>query len=347
MCENLRWKIKTSKKMNRKILLKSRPNGMPDANNFEITEATAPDPKDGELRIKALYISVDPYMRGRMSDAKSYAPPFEVGKPIQGGIVARVLESRADNFKAGDVVLGRIDWQEIQTVPASAVTKIEEGKAPLSYHLGILGMPGLTAYFGLLKIGNPKPVETVVVSGAAGAVGTVVCQIAKIKGCRVVGIAGSDEKLAYLKNELGVDDVINYRTTKDIKKAIEETCPNGVDIYYDNVGGEISGAVISHLNKYARVVICGQISLYNATDMPTGPRLQPLLLKRSVLMQGFIVSDYADHVTEASQQLNQWVSEGKLKYEETIVEGFENLPETFLGLFEGKNTGKYLVKIAE
>lgn len=333
--------------MNRKILLKSRPNGMPDKSNFEITDAFVPELKDGELLLKALYISVDPYMRGRMSDAKSYAPPFEVGKPMQGGVVARVLESKADGFASGDVVLGNLNWQELQTVPASSVNKIEEGNAPLSYYLGILGMPGLTAYFGLLEIGKPKSGETVVVSGAAGAVGTVVCQIAKLKGCRVVGIAGSDDKLSYLKNELGVDEVINYRTAKNIQKAITDACPNGVDIYYDNVGGEISDAVLSQLNKYARVVICGQISLYNATDMPTGPRLQPLLLKRSVLMQGFIVSDFADRVAEGSKQLNQWVSEGKLKFEETIVEGFEKLPETFLGLFEGKNTGKYLVKLTE
>lgn len=333
--------------MNRKILLKSRPNGVPSENNFEITEAVVPQLKDGELLLKTLYISVDPYMRGRMSDAKSYAPPFEVGKPMQGGIVARVLESRADDYKAGDAVLGMLNWQEMQTVPASSVNKVEEGIAPLSYYLGILGMPGLTAYFGLLEIGKPKQEETVVVSGAAGAVGTVVCQIAKLKGCRVVGIAGSDEKLSYLKNELGVDEVINYHSSGNMQKSIASACPNGVDVYYDNVGGEISDAVISQLNKYARVVICGQISLYNATDMPTGPRLQPLLLKRSVLMQGFIVSDFADRVAEGSRQLSQWVAEGKLKYEETVVEGFDKLPETFLGLFEGKNIGKYLVKVAE
>ena len=333
--------------MNRKILLKSRPNGLPNENNFEITEANVPNLKDGELLLKSLYISVDPYMRGRMSDAKSYAPPYQVGEPIKGGIVARVVESRADNFKEGDVVLGNLDWQELQTAPAASVNKIEKGKAPLSYYLGILGMPGLTAYFGLLEIGKPKQGETVVVSGAAGAVGTVVCQIAKLKGCRVVGIAGSDDKLSYLKNELGVDEVINYHSAGDLNKAIAVACPNGVDVYYDNVGGEISDAVISNLNGFSRVVICGQISLYNATEMPLGPRLQPLLLKRSVLMQGFIVSNYAAKVTEASQQLSQWVSEGKLKYEETIVDGFEKLPETFLGLFEGKNTGKYLVKVAE
>lgn len=333
--------------MNRKILLKSRPNGLPNENNFEIAEAIVPNLKDGELLLKALYISVDPYMRGRMSDAKSYAAPFQVGEPIKGGIVAQVLESRADGFSTGDTVSGLLDWQELQTVPASAVTKIEKSDAPLSYHLGILGMPGLTAYFGLLKIGKPQQGETVVVSGAAGAVGTVVCQIAKLKGCRVVGIAGSDEKLSYLKNELGVDEVINYHSVGDMSKAIANACPDGVDVYYDNVGGEISDAVIMHLNKYARVVICGQISLYNATEMPVGPRLQPLLLKRSVLMQGFIVSDFADHVAEGMQQLSEWVSEGKLKFEETVVEGFDKLPETFLGLFEGKNIGKYLVKVAD
>lgn len=320
---------------------------MPSDKNFEITEAELTTLSEGEVRVKALYISVDPYMRGRMSSAKSYAEPFEVGKAIVGGVVARVTESQSAEFKKDDIVFGMMKWQQIQDVPAAGLRLIQQNDIPLGYYLGILGMPGLTAYFGLLEIGKPQAVETVVISGAAGAVGMVVCQLAKLKGCRVVGIAGSDEKLAYLKNTLKIDEVINYNTSGNMFKAIEKACPNGVDIYFDNVGGEISDAVISALNRFARVVICGQISLYNVTEMPMGPRLQPLLLKRSVLMQGFIVSNYAAKFEEAMQQLEAWVKEGKLKYTETIVEGFEKLPQTFCELFQGKNTGKFLVKAAD
>jgi len=330
--------------MNRQILLKSRPLGMPTAENFELSETPFPSLSDGELLLKALYISVDPYMRSRMSNAKSYVPPFEVGKPMDGGVVAEVIESRDPAFVAGDAVLGHLQWQEIQTVNARHVTKLDK-TAPLSYYLGILGMPGLTAYFGMNEIGKPAAGETVVVSGAAGAVGMVVCQIARIKGCRVVGISGSDEKNAYLKDVLKVDEVINYRTEKNLKAAIARTCSAGVDVYFDNVGGEISDAVLANINTFARIVLCGQISLYNLTELPVGPRPQPLMVKKSALMQGFIVTNYTTRFGEGIQQLAQWLGEGKLNYQETIVEGFEKLPETFIGLFQGKNTGKLLVKV--
>lgn len=332
--------------MNRQIILKSRPTGMPSATNFELSEASEPAPEEGELLVKALYISVDPYMRSRMSDAKSYVPSFEVGKPMDGGVVAEVIESRHPDFVAGDAILGHLRWQETQTVNALQVNKLDKS-APLSYYLGILGMPGLTAYFGLNEIGKPVAGETVVVSGAAGAVGMVVCQIAKLKGCRVVGIAGSDEKNAYLKDVLKVDEVINYQTEKDMKVAIARTCPDGVDVYYDNVGGEISDAVFSHINKFARIILCGQISMYNNTEIPVGPRPQPLMVKKSALMQGFIVSNYSARFGEGVKQLAQWLEEGKLTYQETIVQGFETLPETFIGLFHGKNTGKLLVKMKD
>ena len=330
--------------MNRQIILKSRPKGLPTQVNFEISEIQVPSLNDGELLVKAKFISVDPYMRSRMSDAKSYVPSFEVGKPFDGGVVAEVIESLHPGFIAGDAILGHLQWQEIQTVKAESVTKLDK-KVPLSYYLGILGMPGLTAYFGLNEIGKPVAGETVVVSGAAGAVGMVVCQIARLKGCRVVGIAGSDEKNAYLKNVLKVDEVINYHTEKNIKAAITRACPDGVDVYYDNVGGEISDAVISNINKYARIVLCGQISVYNNTEIPVGPRPQPIMVKKSALMQGFIVSNYSERFGEGIKQLAQWLGEGKLTYQETIVQGFETLPETFLGLFHGKNTGKMLVEM--
>lgn len=332
--------------MNRKIILKSRPSGSPVLENFEIVSTPEVLAKEGELILKAKFVSVDPYMRGRMGDAKSYVAPYELGQPIEGGIVAEVIESRHPDFKEGDAVLAPLKWQEIQAISAEKVTKLDKSIAPLSYYLGILGMPGLTAYFGLLDIGKPMSGETVVISGAGGAVGIVVGQIARIKGCRVVGISGSDEKNAYLSSELKFDEVINYQTTGSMRKAIEKACPDGVDIYFDNVGGEISDAVISHINRGARIIICGQISLYNETKLPVGPRIQPTLLKKSALMQGFIVSNYASRFPEGVKQLSGWLGEGRLSYQETIVKGFEKLPETFIGLFEGKNTGKSLVELA-
>lgn len=330
--------------MNKQIILKSRPVGLPTLANFELSETPVPTLKEGELLVKSLFISVDPYMRSRMSDAKSYVPSFEVGKPMDGGVVAEVVESNHPDFVAGDAVLGHLQWQEIQAVNAQQVNKLDKS-APLSYYLGILGMPGLTAYFGMTEIGKPVAGETVVVSGAAGAVGMVVCQIARIKGCRVVGIAGNDDKNAYLKDVLKVDEVINYKTEKDMKAAIARTCPDGVDVYYDNVGGEISDAVFANINKFARIILCGQISMYNATEIPVGPRPQPLMVKKSALMQGFIVSNYSARFGEGIHQLAQWLGEGKLTYQETIVQGFEKLPETFIGLFHGQNTGKLLVAI--
>lgn len=319
--------------------------GKPTAENFEIVKAPAITLNNGELLLKARFISVDPYMRGRMSDAKSYIEPYQIGKPIEGGVVAEVVESRSPQFSPGDAVIGMLQWKLVQAVPAEKVTKLNKEVAQLGYYLGILGMPGLTAYFGLLDIGKPQEGETVVVSGAAGAVGMVVGQIAKLKGCHVVGIAGSDAKINYLKKELKFDEVINYRTTKNIAEAVAQACPNGVDVYFDNVGGEISDAVMAQINKGARIAVCGQISLYNSTEMPVGPRLQPTILKKSALMQGFIVSNYAARFPEGVKQLAQWLSEGKLTYQQTITKGFENLPAAFMGLFEGENMGKSLVEI--
>jgi NADPH:quinone reductase len=331
--------------MNKQILLKSRPFGKPTAENFEITAAPVISIKEGELLVKAKYVSVDPYMRGRMSDAKSYISPFEVGKPIDGGVIAEVLESQHPNFKAGDFILSHLHWQEIQKVAAEKVTKLDKNWAPLSYYLGLLGIPGLTAYFGLLEIGKPVAGETVVISGAAGAVGMIVGQIALLKGCKVVGIAGSDEKNEYLVNKLKFNGVINYQTSKNINEDIAKACSEGVDIYFDNVGGEISDAVLDHINKGARIILCGQISTYNDVETPVGPRPGTTLVKKSALMQGFIVSNYTPRFPEGVHQLAQWFGEGKLSYQETIVKGFEKLPEAFMGLFEGKNTGKSLVEI--
>jgi hypothetical protein len=331
--------------MIKQIVLKSRPFCTPTGANFETKNIELPEVTEGEVRLAAHTFSVDPYLRGRMSDAKSYIAPFQVGEPIVSGLVARVTESKTDYLKVGDYVMDRLPWQEEMVVSAAGLQKVDEKIAPLSYYLGILGMPGLTAYFGLLDIGKPKQGETVVVSGAAGAVGLVVGQIAKIMGCRVIGIAGDDGKNEYLLNELKFDAVINYKTVENLDAAIVSACPSGVDVYFDNVGGEISDTVIAQINKGARIIICGQISLYNATRLPVGPRILPTLLKRSALMQGFIVSDYAARFPEGFNALLNWFVGGQLKYTQTTYHGFDQLPEAFIALFEGKNLGKLIVEI--
>jgi NADPH-dependent curcumin reductase CurA len=340
-------------KTNKKILLASRPSGMPTLDNFEIAQAEMPQPQEGEVLIRTLYLSVDPYMRGRMNEGKSYVAPFALNEVITGGGVGEVVESRSDAFQPGDIVTGQLDWQlysvahGAQEGAGAGIRKVDPTLAPVTTALGVLGMPGLTAYFGLLDIGQPAAGETVVVSGAAGAVGTLVCQLAKIKGCRVVAIAGSDEKNHYLTSDLGVDAAINYKTSTDLRGALREACPGGVDVYFDNVGGEISDGVTPLINHGARIVICGQISLYNLERQDVGPRVQPYLLVNSARMQGFIVTDYAARAPEGIQQLGQWLAEGKLKFAENIVEGFENAPQAFLGLFSGDNLGKQLVKVAD
>ena len=333
--------IKTSKV----VLLSKRPKGLPDSSTFQLVERDIPELKDGEVLIQSLYLSVDPYMRGRMSAAKSYAEPFQVGEPLTGGIVGKVVKSKAANLAEGDYVTARLDWAEYNVVHENKLRKINPELAPITTALYVLGMPGLTAYFGLLDIGQPKKGETVVISGAAGAVGMIVGQIAKLKGCRVVGIAGSEEKIAYLKNKLGFDAVINYKTTENISEELAAVCPDGIDVYYDNVGGTITDAVIFQMNFHARVVICGQIAHYNDTKMGMGPRFLPYVLTRSILIKGFIVGNYADRIEEGRKELAEWLKQGKITYEENIVTGLENAPDAFLGLFRGDNLGKQLVRI--
>ena len=328
----------------KQIVLASRPKGIPTLTDFQLENVELPALKEDELLLKGMYYSVDPYMRGRMNDAKSYVAPFKVGQPMEGGVVAKVVDTKSADFKTGDIVLATLPWREDIVTIATGVKKIDTKKVPASYYLGILGMPGLTAYFGLMDITKPKAGETVVVSGAAGAVGVVVGQIAKIQGCRVIGIAGSDDKIKLLKEKFGFDEAINYKTITNIKKEIARLSANGVDVYFDNVGGAISDAVISNLNFHARIALCGQISLYNSTEVPVGPRLQPRLLTRSVLMQGFIVSNYQSRFPEGVQQLAQWITAGKLKFTETILHGFEQLPGALIGLFSGENKGKMVVE---
>lgn len=331
---------------NKEIRFSSRPTGLPTPQNFQIVDSEVPQPNDGEVLVRTVYISVDPYLRGRMREGRSYVPPFEIGEVIRSGLVCEVVESREPGFAAGDIVTGMLGWRLYNVAKPGELRKVDAKIAPVTTALGVLGITGLTAYFGLLDIGQPKEGETVVVSGAAGAVGMTVCQIAKIKGCRVVGIAGSDDKNKYLQDELGVDAVINYKTEK-VAEALKAACPDRIDVYFDNVGGEISDAVMPLLNQRARIVLCGQISLYNLGKPDVGPRPQPYLLVNSALMKGFIITGYAARFAEGVTQLAQWLLAGKLKYVETIVEGFENTPQAFIGLFSGDNHGKQIVKVTE
>jgi NADPH-dependent curcumin reductase CurA len=330
---------------NKEIRLASRPTGMPALDNFRIVDADVPQLNDGQVLVRTIYISVDPYLRGRMREGRSYIPPFQVDEVINSGVVGEVIESRSPAFQPGEIVTGMLGWRLYSVAKANELRKVNPDIAPVTTALGILGVPGLTAYFGLLDIGQPKQGETVVVSGAAGAVGMTVCQIAKIKSCRVVGIAGSDEKNQYLREELGVDSAINYKTVGDMRQALQQAGPSGIDVYFDNVGGEVSDAVLPLIHHGARIVICGQISLYNLDRADVGPRPQPYLLVNSALMRGFIVTKYAAAFSEGITQLSQWLAGGKLKYAETIVEGFENTPRAFIGLFTGENLGKQLVKV--
>jgi NADPH-dependent curcumin reductase CurA len=330
--------------MNREIRLASRPTGVPTLDNFQFSDVEMPHAGDDELIVRTTYISVDPYLRGRMRPGRSYVPPFEIGDVIVSGVVGEVVESNSDNFEVGDNVTGMLGWRKYNRAKAAELRKIDPQMAPVTTALGVLGITGLTAYFGLLDICDPQPGETVVVSGAAGAVGMTVCQIAKIKGCRVVGTAGSDDKTKYLIDELGVDAAINYKT-QDVANALKEACPNGVDVYFDNVGGAVSDAVMLMLNHGARISLCGQISMYNLDKPDVGPRPQPFLLINRATMKGFIITDYMDRFAEGVMQLGRWLAEGKLKYAESVVEGFENTPQAFIGLFSGENLGKQIVKV--
>ncbi len=329
----------------RTINLKNRPKGTPELADFEFTTTEIPELKDGEVLLKTKYVSVDPYLRGRMSDTPSYIPPFKLNEPLASGVIAEVVQSKDTHYKEGDMVSGLLAWKETQVARTRGLMKIDSNKTSLTAYLGILGLTGLTAYFGLIEIGKPKKGETLIVSGAAGAVGSVVGQIGKILGLRVVGIAGTDEKIELLKSKFGFDEGINYKTTENMSEAIAKACPDGVDIYFDNVGGEISDAVLFNINKFSRTVNCGAISVYNNTKIPKSISVHPFLVRKSSSMQGFIVSDFAEQNKKGIQQLSEWLQEEKLQYSETIQDGFENIPQAFLDLFDGKNKGKMIVKI--
>jgi NADPH:quinone reductase len=328
---------------NRQWILANRPEGKPSEEDFELVENEVPEPDANEVLVRTRYLSVDPYMRGRMREGESYAEPWEVGEVMRAGVVGEVEASNHADFEAGDVVTGNLQWAEYSIALGSELTPVDPDLAPISTALGVLGMPGRTAYFGTLEVAEPRPGDTMVVSGAAGAVGSVVGQIARMAGARVVGIAGSEHKCDWLTDELGFDAAVNYKQ-EDVAEALDSACPEGVDAYFDNVGGEITDAVFSNLNVDARVAVCGQISLYNAEELPTGPRKLGTLIEKRARVEGFLVADFAPRFEAATERLGRWVSEGELRYEETITEGFENAPDAFIGLFEGENVGKQLVK---
>ena len=330
--------------VNHQFRLAKRPVGMVQRSDFEYTQAPAPEPGEGEVLVKILYISLDPAMRGWMNEGKSYVPPVGIGEVMRAGAVGRVITSRDPNIAVGDHVVGVLGVQEYAVAKGKGLTKVDPKLVPLPVYLGTLGMPGMTAYFGLLEIGQPKAGETVVVSGAAGAVGQVVGQIAKIKGCRVVGIAGGADKCAYLRS-IGFDAAIDYKH-EDVKAALKQHCPKGVDVYFDNVGGEILDIVLTQLAMHARIVICGAISQYNEAKMK-GPSNYMSLLVNRAMMKGMVVFDYASRYAEAAREMAGWMATGHLKTREDVVEGLETFPETLLKLFKGENTGKLVLKVAD
>jgi NADPH-dependent curcumin reductase CurA len=331
--------------INRQILLKSRPQGAPGLDNFELTETAIPEPGEGELLMRTRYLSLDPYMRGRMSAAKSYAKPAAVGAPMVGGTVGEVVTSRHPNYAAGDIVLGYGGWQDYALSSGAGLRKLDPAAAPVSTALGVLGMPGMTAYVGLTEIGQPKPGETVVVAAASGAVGSVVGQIAKIKGCRAVGIAGGAEKCRFVAGELAFDACVDHRAA-DFAKQLEAACPQGVDVYFENVGGAVQQTVWPLLNDFASVPVCGLIAQYNAATPMPGPDMFSVLRKR-LLLRGFIVSDFAAKQGDFLRDVGEWVRSGRIKYREDVVDGLEQAPAAFLGLLQGKNFGKLLVRVSK
>lgn len=330
----------------REIVLASRPTGWPSESDFRFESRLLPDPAEGEIGIEVTHLSVDPYMRGRMRDTPSYATPVAIGQKMTGAGAGRVIASASPRFRAGDWVQGVTGWCTHLVTEARGFRKLDPDVAPVSTSLGILGMTGLTAYFGLIDVGAAKAGDTVVVSGAAGAVGSAAGQIARILGCRVVGIAGSDAKVAWLVDELGFDAAFNYKTESDYAAAIAARCPRGVDVYFDNTGGEITDAVFPFLNLHSRVAVCGQISQYNSESAATGPRLLWHLIIKRARVEGFLVTDFAERFRDALLQLTEWYRAGRLVSREEIVEGFDRTPQAFLDMMRGANTGKMIVKVA-
>ncbi len=336
-----------AEKISREIRLKNRPAGLPSESDFELAEVTVPQVGERQVLVQNIYMSVDPYMRSRMHDRKSYVPPFQLDQPLDGACVGRVVESKSGQFQVGDFILGRLGWRENFVADGKELLKIDPAVAPIQAYLGTVGMPGLTGYYGLLEIGKPQKGETVFISAAAGAVGSIVCQIAKLKGCYVVGSAGSDEKVSWLLEEAGVDAAFNYKKTDNIIAEVGRKCPKGIDVYYENVGGVHLEAALEHMNKFGRIVMCGMIAIYNATDPVPGPSNLAYIIGKQLTMQGFIVSDHFDKLAQFYADMGKWIAEGQIKWKETIIDGIENAPRAFIGLFKGENFGKMIVKVGD
>lgn len=334
---------------NLKVVLASRPVGRPLTTDFRLEKAAIKRPRDGEVLLKIRYLSLDPYMRGRMSDTKSYAPPLAIGDVINGGTVADVIESRHPDYAVGDVVLSYSGWQSYALDDGTNLRKLDPSAAPVTAALGVLGMPGFTAYLGLLTIGVPKPGETVVVAAASGPVGSTVGQIARIKGARAVGIAGGREKCAYVRDVFGFDAVVDHRAP-DFSQQLRSACPNGIDIYFENVGGKVWDTVFPLLNQFARIPVCGLISQYNHADFLDGPNRLPGVMRdvltKSLTIRGFIQRDFSGHRPAFYEAMSRWVATGEVKFKEDIVEGLANAPEAFIGLLDGRNFGKLIVRLS-
>lgn len=334
---------------NVKITLASRPSGAPVPDNFRLERTAVPEPGEGELLLQILYLSLDPYMRGRMDDAKSYSAPVAIGGVMEGGTVARVVSSRNSNFAPGDIVLSHSGWQLYATSNGDGLRKLDPAQAPVTTALGVLGMPGFTAYAGLRNIGNPKPGETVVVAAASGAVGSVVGQIAKLRGARAVGIAGGPEKCAFVRDELGFDVAIDHHT-KDFGAQLAAACPDGIDVYFENVGGAVTEAVFPLLNDFARIPVCGLIAHYNnepAEGLDRLPGFMRAVLRKSLTVRGFIQREFVDQRPDFLTEASAWIADGRLKFREDIIDGLENAPEAFIGLLQGKNFGKLIIRVSE
>jgi len=333
--------------VNTQIRLASRPSGWVSDENFSVSEEAVAKPADGEVLVRNIFMSVDPYMRGRMNDVKSYIPPFQIGEVLQAGVVGQVVESRFDGIADGDFVMGMLGWENYSVSDGRLLRKIPAGPVPLSYHLGILGMPGMTAYVGLMKIAAAQAGDNVFVTAASGAVGSVVGQLAKIHGCHVAGSAGSDDKVALLEDEFSYDKAFNYKTSKALPESVKEACPDGVDVLFENVGGDIFEAVLWNMRDYGRIALCGMIADYNLEEPQPGPRGMMLMIGRRLTMRGFIVTDHPEACEEYVSKAIAWLQAGKLKYRESIAEGVENAPQAFIDLMQGRNTGKQIVQLAD
>lgn len=343
--------MKQTANSNRQLTLASRPVGAPTAANFALQETAIPQPGHGQLLLRTVFLSLDPYMRGRMSDAKSYAEPVAIGEPMVGGTVSRVQASNHSDYRVGDWVLSYNGWQDYAVSDGQGLIKLNPEQVPPSYALGVLGMPGFTAYMGLLDIGKPQAGETLVVAAATGPVGATVAQIGKLKGCRVVAVAGGEEKCRYALETLGVDACLDHKAD-DFAEQLAAACPDGIDIYFENVGGKVLDAVLPLLNTGARIPVCGLVSQYNATSLPNGPdrlgQLMGTILVKRLTVKGFIIfDDYAHRYDEFARDMSQWLADGNIHYREQIVDGLENAPEAFIGLLQGQNFGKLVVRVGD